>query len=58
MGEMRSFQLAMPKTFMGKVFAGVVVIWFAVVALWFVAELLAAFFPAMEPHLRPFLSDF
>ncbi|MBT7064938.1 MAG: hypothetical protein HN919_01430 [Verrucomicrobia bacterium] len=47
----------MPKTVVGKVITGLVVIWFAVVAFWFLAELHAVLFPALKPHLQAFLSD-
>ena len=55
---MKSFRLAMPKTPVGKVLTGIVVIWFAIVLLWFMTETLAVLFPALKPHLQPLLSDF
>ena len=48
----------MPRTRVGKIITGVVVIWSAIVMLWFLAELLAVLFPALGPRLQPFLSDF
>ena len=58
MGETNSFRLAMPRTRVGKVITGVVVIWFGIVLLWFLAELLAVLFPALKPHLQALLIDF